>query len=139
MRLEGIVVARKTAESAVADMDAGPMQIAAFQAILSHLLQKTLPGGVLGSANAFKPANKKRSQEGTRANGTTPRLLGLISEGVFAQSRSLAEIRQALSEHGWQYQPEDLGTPLTRLVQRGYLRRTQEQKGGKKLWKYCTA
>jgi hypothetical protein len=74
-----------------------------------------------------------------RANGTTARLLSLINEGVFSQSRSLAEIRQALSERGWQYQPEDLGTPLTRLVQRGYLRRTQESNGGKKLWRYSTA
>jgi hypothetical protein len=65
--------------------------------------------------------------------------MGLVDEGVFAQSRSLAEIRRALSERGWQYQPEDLGTPLTRLVQRGYLKRTQETDGGKKLWKYHTA
>ena len=73
-----------------------------------------------------------------RANGTTARLLCLVDEGVLARSRSLAEIRQALSERGWQYQPEDLGTPLTRLVQRGYLRRAQEPDGGKKLWKYRT-
>jgi len=139
MSLEGIVVARKTAESAVADMDAGPMQIAAFQAILSHLLQKTPNRGLLGSGNTFGPTSKKRRLQGMRANGTTPRLLSLVSEGVFARGRSLGEIRQALSERGWQYQAEDLGTPLTRLVQRGYLRRTQESDGGKKLWKYCTA
>jgi hypothetical protein len=139
MRLEGIVVVRKKAENAVADMDAGPLQIAAFQKILSHLLQKAPGGGVVGSPNAFTSAIRKRRLNGKRANGTTPRLLSLITEGVFSQSRSLAEIRQALSERGWQYQPEDLGTPLTRLVQGGYLRRTQEPSGGKKLWKYCTA
>jgi hypothetical protein len=139
MRFEGIVVARKTAESAVADMDAGPMQIAAFQTILSHLLQKALNGGRVGSTNSVRPTSKKQRLGGMRANGTTARLLSLVNEGVFARSRSLAEIRQALSERGWQYQPEDLGTALTRLVQRGYLRRTQEPDGRKKLWRYCTA
>jgi hypothetical protein len=120
-------------------MDGGPMQIAAFQTILSHLLQKALGSGLVGSARGLGPSNKKRRLGGTGATGTTARLLNLIDEGVFARSRSLSEIRQALSERGWQYQPEDLGTPLTRLVQRGYLRRTQEPDGGKKLWKYCAA
>lgn len=137
MRLEGIVIARKRAESAVADMDSGPMQIAAFQTIFSHLLEETPNGGL--RSPAFRSTSKKRTLQGTRANGTTRHLLSLLSEGVFASSRSLGEIRQALSERGWQYQAEDLGTPLTRLVQRGYLRRTQESNGGKKLWKYRTA
>jgi len=138
MNFEGIVVVRKTAESAVEDM-AGPMQVAAFQIIFSHLLEKTANGGRVGSVNSVRPTSKKPRLGGMRANGTTARLLSLVNEGVLARSRSLAEIRQALSERGWQYKPEDLGTALTRLVQRGYLRRTQEPEGGKKLWKYCTA
>jgi len=47
-----------------------------------------------------------------------------------------AEIRQTLLQNGWHYQLADLGTPLTRLVRRKLLRRTQVTDGGKKIWKY---
>jgi hypothetical protein len=135
MKMAGIQAARRTAEDAVADMEGGPMQIAAFQTIFAHLLQRVFDAGDVGSS---KKLGSKRHRDTTTGNdGTTARLLGLIDQGVFAQGRSLSEIRQALSERGWRYDPEDLGTPLTRLVRRGYLRRMQEADGGKRLWRYC--
>jgi hypothetical protein len=59
-----------------------------------------------------------------------------VDEGVFGQQRSLGEIKRILSERGWHYRLEELGTPLTRLVRKRQLRRTQVMEGGKKIWKY---
>ncbi len=136
MKTETIVGARRAAEAAVADMSDGPLKIAAFQTILTQLLQQ-------GSANDGPklptPAARssvKRKIVGPSSTGTTGRLVTLIEEGIFSQQRSLAEIKQTLAEKGWFYQLQDLGTPLTRLVRRRLLRRTQVAEGGKRIWKY---
>ena len=60
----------------------------------------------------------------------------LMDDGFFAQPQSLKEIRERLAESGFHYRLEDLGTPLTRLVQRKRLRRSQFVVRGKKIWKY---
>jgi hypothetical protein len=134
---ESVIAARKAAELAVADMANGPLKIAAFQTILTQFLQREL-----GSSRIEPPGLQptkvpsKRRGVGQQAQGTTARLLALIDEGVFSEQRTLAEIRQTLLQNGWHYQFADLGTPLTRLVRRKLLRRTQVTDGGKKIWKY---
>ena len=126
-----ILTAIGRADQIVEPMPDSPKKIAAFQVVLAHLLresQTTLPRARSG--------NKRRS--GVRPNGTRSRLLTLIEDGAFREARSLGETRRILSERGWQYRAEDLGTPLTRLVQQGHLRRAAVAQGGKKIWKYST-
>jgi hypothetical protein len=135
MEHQFIVDARRTAENAVADMPEGALKTAAFQTILAQLLQNH-------EAETGRPASLQfeTTRPKTKARvpgGTTGRILGLINEGIFDQQRSLAEIRHALSERGWHYNLEDIGTPVTRLVRRRLLRRSQVSAGGKKIWKYA--
>ena len=134
MNKESIVRARKLAESSVSDMEEGQFKIAAFQTILSHLLHGESTASV--KLQVAAPTPNKRKSSSQASSGTTSRLLALIDDGVFAQQRSLADIRQILAEKGWHYQLQDLGTPVARLVQRRQLRRTQVAENGKKNWKY---
>jgi len=131
MRQEEIVEARKKAEAAVADMPDGGLKVAAFQTILAQLLQ-AFPQMMRSNGAAHAP---KRNTTKI-AVGTTSRLMALADEGIFAQQRSLGDIKRILSERGWHYRLEELGTPLTRLVRKKHLRRTQVVEGGKKIWKY---
>jgi hypothetical protein len=133
---ELLMAARKRAEGSVADMPDGPLKIAAFQTILTQLLQKELNQFGVASSPTSSTRSQAKKKGPILSGGTTSRLLGLLEEGIFVRQRSLAEIRQILSERGWHYQPEDLGTPVTRLVRRRQLRRSQVTEGGKKLWKY---
>lgn len=127
-----IVKARKAAEAAVQDMSEGPLKVAAFQMILSKLLDHTPRRGDVPSA---APSTERESSV---PSGTTGRLVGLIEEGFFQQQRSLPDVQRTLAEHGWHYRLEDLGTPLTRLTRKRLLRRAHVSEGGKKLWKYST-
>ena len=129
MKEETIVLARRRAEAAVADMRDGPLKIAAFQTILGALLHDQLP-------TKGREQSRQRAESRPPATGTTGRILGLAEEGFFAAQRSLGEIQQALAERGFHYAQELLGTPLTRLVRKRLLRRTQATSGGKKRWKY---
>jgi len=136
MEQRALVAARKAAEAAVAEMVDGPLKTAAFQTILTQLLQDGFAHSSPASVRAPQAKASVRKKNGSVAVGTTARLIGLIDEGIFAQQRSLAEIRRLLSERGWHYRLEDLGTPLTRLVRRRLLRRVQDVEGGKKVWRY---
>jgi hypothetical protein len=134
MRTESIVEARRAAEAAVDDMSEGPLKVAAFQTILARLLDQEAPSV---NSVAARPATARRSRaRAVVGSGTTARLVALLEEGFFAQQRSLAQIRAVLAERGWHYRLEDLGTPVTRLVRRRLLRRTQVLDGGKKIWWY---
>ena len=133
MRTESLVEARRAAEAAVKDMSDGPLKVAAFQTILTRLLDQE--AGPINSAGD-RPAKKRTVRAAVVGSGTTARLLALLEEGFFAQQRSLAQIRAVLAERGWHYRLEDLGTPVTRLVRRRVLRRTQVLDGGKKIWWY---
>src|SRR5438045_908163 len=111
-----LLEARKSAERAVADMADGPLKIAAFQAVLSHLLSaQTL------TAAPTAPVKTVRASK----SGTTARLVSLLDEGLLATPRSMSEIQAALAQRGWHYRAEDLGTPLARLVRKKILRRNQ--------------
>lgn len=129
MNRDVLISARKSAEAAVADMPSGDLKVAAFQTILAKLLDAN-------SKPAAREATQPAEAVSAKASGTTGRLLGLIQEGFFAQQRSLADIQKRLAENGWHYPQEHLGTPLTRIVRKKQLRRTQVAEGGKKIWKY---
>jgi hypothetical protein len=129
MKGEEIIRARKAAEASVADMPEGDLKVAAFQTILSQLLQQGRE--LLDAGPIARPKERRKAP-----SGTTSRLISLIDEGVFAERRSLTAIREILAQRGWHYRLEDLGTPLTRLVRRKHLRRIQVTESGKKLWHY---
>ena len=133
--LAGAVTA---AEGAVRKLPEGAMKIAAFQTILQELLQRQRAGTASGPSPVAQEAAPRKRSAALPSTGTTGRLIGLMEENFFSQQRSLPEIRQVLSERGWHYKPEDLGTPVTRLVRQKRLRRVRVAEGGKKLWRYST-
>jgi len=136
MEIEALVAARKTAESAVAEMSEGPLKIAAFETILRKLLDTSSePEGLTDRRGSQSKSDKKAVKSGN-ASGTTSRITGLVDEGFFREQRSLVEIQGALAERGWHYDQNFLSTPVTRLVRRRVLRRTQATEGTKKVWKY---
>jgi hypothetical protein len=129
---EELVRARDAALAVVSDMPEGPLRTPTYQTILEQLVQRALSDD--RRAHGFDQI--ARAPISTKATGTTSRILNLINESFFAQPRSLKEIREELAESGFHYRLEDLGTPLTRLVQRKRLRRSQFVVRGKKIWKY---
>jgi len=136
MEVETLVTARKTAESAVAEMSEGPLKIAAFETILRKLLDASPQPEQLTDRRGSQSASDRRVVKSGSASGTTSRITSLVDEGFFAEQRSLAEIQSALAERGWHYDQNFLSTPVTRLVRRRVLRRTQVSEGTKKVWKY---
>jgi len=106
----------------------------AFQTVLQELLRRGRSGDMV-TATASRRSSRK-ANSGTTGTGTNARLLALADEGVFGEQRSLSEIRQLLAERGFHYSPEELGTPLTRLVRGRRLRRVRVADGGKKTWRY---
>lgn len=127
---DAIVIARKRAEDAVADMPEGPLKIAAFQTILSSLLTAGPPSKPAEKAEMSAPKKTKA------AGGTTGRIQELASEGFFNEQRSLGDVQQALAARGFHYPQENLGTPMMRLVRNKFLRRVQINAGGKRIWGY---
>jgi hypothetical protein len=136
MEIEALVAARKTAESAVAEMSEGPLKIAAFETILRKLLDTSSQPEGLTDRRGSQSKSDKRAVKSGNASGTTSRITGLVDEGFFREQRSLAEIQGALAERGWHYDQNFLSTPVTRLVRKRLLRRTQATEGTKKVWKY---
>jgi hypothetical protein len=135
MEMEAIITARKTAESAVSEMDDGPLKVAAFETILRKLLDGASEPASSPNRRS-QPSGDRRAAKGSFASGTTSRITSLVDEGFFVQQRSLAEIQGALGERGWHYDQNFLSTPVMRLVRRRVLRRTQVTEGTKKVWKY---
>jgi hypothetical protein len=126
---------RKRAEEAVDEMPDGDLKIKAFEVILQHLLStRTIPP-------KLEPSEKrtlgKKELTSSRAPGTRKsRILLLKDEGFFTVPRSLAEVRDELTAHGWVHPQTALSGPLQGLVQERRLRRIREQAGKKKVWKY---
>lgn len=111
------------------------LRLIAFQTVLQELLQRGRIGMQSPPATE-KPASSRKSASPAAGSGTTARLTALVEEGVFAEQRSLSDIRQILAERGFHYKLEELATPLTRLVRRKHLRRVRVSDGGKKTWRY---
>lgn len=107
----------------------------AFQTILQELLRRERETSGQSTGATERSGRRRTAPLGT-GSGTTARLMALVAEGVFAEQRSLSEIRQVLAERGFHYRLEELATPLTRLVRRKHLRRVRVPEGGKKTWRY---
>jgi hypothetical protein len=131
---EELIRVRDAALAAISDMPDGQLKTSTYETILVQLLQHALSNDkrskTASSVHLLRPATVPK------ATGTTGRIMQLVDEGFFAQPRSLKDIKEKLGELGFHYRLEDLGTPLTRLVQRKRLRRSQFAVRGKKIWKY---
>ena|SRR5689334_8851679 len=137
MKVKDLSDARKAAEAAVAEMPDGALKISAFETILRHLLSANEEGSPQPSSFRDGRGTRKRIRTaGVSPTGTSARITSLTEENFFAAQRSLSEIQAALAERGWHYRQNNLSTPLTRLVRRKVLRRTQISEGSKRVWKY---
>ena len=137
MEIDNLVAARKMAESAVTGMSEGPLKVAAFETILRKLLDGSPePERMLKTREPRLSTSAKGVRGSKVSSGTTARIISLMDEKVFGVPRSLPEIQGALAERGWHYEQNYLSTPLTRLVRKRVLRRTQVSEGSKKVWKY---
>jgi hypothetical protein len=137
LEIKALVAARKAAESAVVEMSDGPLKIAAFETILRKLLDAQLSAKSSIGREEPQRIGREAVAKGS-SSGTTSRITSLVDEGFFSAQRSLADIQGALAERGWHYDQNLLSTPVTRLVRKRVLRRTQAQasEGTKKVWKY---
>jgi hypothetical protein len=125
---------RKKAEEAVTEMPDGDLKTKAFEVILQHLLStRTIPSQLQPSEKRHVKKDLMSSQKpGSRKS----RMLLLKDEGFFTVPRSLAEVKDELSAHGWIHPQTALSGPLQDLVQERRLRRIKDQAGKKKVWKY---
>jgi hypothetical protein len=125
---------RKKAEEAVAEMPDGELKTKAFEVILEHLLStRIIPPQLQPSEKRYV---KKESRSSQDLGTTKSRMLLLKDEGFFTVPRSLAEVKDELSAHGWIHPQTALSGPLQALVRERRLRRIKDQAGKKKVWKY---
>jgi hypothetical protein len=129
-----IIELRKEAEKVVADMPDGDLKLKAFEVILIHLLSgiKTYPAQQESETRAVTDT----SDADFAADSVAGRVLVLKEEGFFKNPKSIGEIREELSIHGWRYPLTTLSGRLINLVQKRKLRRTREKVGKKTVYKY---
>lgn len=138
MDAKRLVEVRKQAEDAVQGMADGDMKVKAFEVILAHLLS----GGVAAPVPSVVPRKGELGSEKKQGGGRAPkatasgRVLVLRDEGFFKTQRTIGEVREELSAHGWHYPVTSLSGPLQSLVRQQELRRVRVTDGGKKIWKY---
>jgi len=126
---------RKKAEDAVAEMPDGDLKTKAFEVILQHLLSTRTSVAQLEPQE--KRASEKKEMLSSRKRGTNKsRILLLKDEGFFTVPRSLAQVKDELTAHGWIHPRTSLSGPLQELVQERHLRRIKDQAGKKKIWRY---
>ena len=131
MTEDSLIGARKRAERAVAEMDDGPLKIAAFQTILAKLLTECAP-----EAQNRHSAAKEGASAKAQPNTISGRILTLKEEGFFKTQQSLGETRRALASRGWHYPLTTLSGAMQRLVRLRDLRRERVSGESKQLWKY---
>jgi hypothetical protein len=125
---------RKKAEEAVAEMPDGELKTKAFEVILQHLLSTRIIPSQPQPPEKRQP--KKELTSSQKPGSRKSRMLLLKDEGFFTVPRSLAEVKDELSAHGWIHPQTALSGPLQDLVQERRLRRIKDQAGKKKVWKY---
>jgi hypothetical protein len=126
-----LILARKRAEAAVADMAEGGLKEKAFEVILTSLL---VDNGRARFARQIIPPEPDAPH--TPPSSLAARIALVAEEGFFAEPKSLSEIQEKLVEHGWHYPQTNLSTPLVRLVRQRRLRRLQVAEANKRIWKY---
>jgi hypothetical protein len=126
---------RKKAEDAVSEMVDGDLKTKAFEVILQHLLS-TRGASIQSESYEKRPGEKKDAKASRSVSGAKSRIMLLKDEGFFTVPRSLGEVRNELSAHGWIHARTSLSGPLQGLVQERRLRRIKEQTAKQKIWKY---
>lgn len=134
MDAKKLIELRKQAEKAVAEMPDGDMKLKAFEVILAHLLGGSAEASA-PPAQADKGATGK-TEEKKQAKTAVGRILVLRDEAFFKKLRSIAEVKEELSAHGWHYPSSSLSGPLQSAAQQGKLRRQRVKQGNKRIWKY---
>jgi hypothetical protein len=137
MDAKQIIEFRKQAEKAVAEMPDGELKVKAFEVILNHLLEGARPPTTEDmKRKARSSRDVKTSDQASPAQSIAGRILVLRDEGFFKNLKTIAEVREELSAHGWHYPLTALSGRLQALVQHRNLRRQRATQGKKKIWKY---
>jgi hypothetical protein len=140
-----LITARKQAEDAVKEMPDGDLKVKAFEVILSHMLSTLVTKSSSGAGTAVAqevPAKKSGRRAAGAAKPRTSkatasgRILVLRDEGYFGSQRTIGEVREELSAHGWHYPVTSLSGTMQSLVRQQELRRVRVADGQKKIWKY---
>jgi len=140
MDAKRLVEIRKQAEQAVAEMPDGELKVKAFEVVLTHLLEASqmAPATTSERAAVPKPSGGKISATIGGLRSLSGRILVLKDEGFFNKQRTISEVREELSAHGWHYPLTTLSGALQALVRppKNQLRRVRVQQGKRKIWKY---
>ena|SRR5580704_15690645 len=131
MDIDGLVAVRKAVERAVADMADTPLKVSAFEVMFTAMIEGGIKSQPITPATTDKPPTPSANR-----TSLSDRISLIADDGFFSTPRSLAEIQQALSAHGWHYAQPNLSTPLVRLVRNRQLRRLSATEGNKCVWKY---
>jgi hypothetical protein len=146
MDAKTLMAIRKQAEEAVADMPDGTLKLKAFEIILSNLLTGPQPESAEAAEGRQDQAPRRRgkrrakvatnSSADQRTNSAAGRILVLKDETFFGNQRSISEVKEELSAHGWHYPLTSLSGTLQNLVTRRELRRVRSVEGTRRVWKY---
>lgn len=98
---------------------------------ISKVLELYGPKAPVGELAVIERAPKKSRA----SNGATQYLRELIREGFFAERRSLSDVQRSLENLGHIFPPDQLSTPLRRLVVGRQLRRLKDGRN----WVYVRA
>ena len=131
MAEDQLIKARRRAERAVEGMAEGPLKTAAFQTILTKLLNDSPL-----VEQASHPPDKDRVNSKVQPDTLKGRVLAVKAEGFFKIQRSLSEVREALGSRGWHYPLTTLSGGMQSIVQQRQLRRERISVRGKQVWKY---
>ena len=131
----------RIAQEAVSRMTDESLKTIAFQTVLQSLLSSPHPPeSPSGQSTAIPivPSIERKKGKQKNPKGPKGRVEELITQGFFAQKRTLNDIKQELEKHGWFHRAEDLNPTVLRLLQEKMLRRIKEpeKEGGKLIWRY---
>jgi hypothetical protein len=120
------------AEKAVSNVKDSELKQIAYGRVLEHLLKTGLPESK-ETTKKTKPTATKIEKGSPTKSGPKNWVQELVDEGFFQTPRASNEIREALDERGHILKPNDLTSPLTRLVNAKVLRRQKKpaEDGGK--------
>jgi hypothetical protein len=118
----------KQAEASVANIADADLKKIAFGKILETLLAGGSGGqGSVPAARAVTTKAEAKNRSGPRAY-----IEELLSEGFFAQQRTMSEVRVALGNRGFHIPLTSLSGPLQSLCKKKILRREKTKVGEKK-------
>lgn len=128
----GLIQIVLEAEKAVREIADADLKKIAFDRVLEHLLQNSLPKPVEDNK---KPKASKTKTEKISSSKPGPKawIRELVDDGFFKDPKTNSLIRAALDERGHILNASDLTQPLASLVDEKFLRRKKmpAEEGGK--------